>query len=111
MVNITLGPSPLAQARQQREQVDITFAVSDANGYVQGSEVSNLLRKLNMVEFSYYLGFPVLQIAERESHAHAHTHVHMLHPTVSIASVLSNSCPLPRVEHHPAAPLLLGQDR
>ncbi|XP_046890393.1 UPF0606 protein KIAA1549 isoform X1 [Hypomesus transpacificus] len=64
VVNITLGPSPLAQARQQREQVDITFAVSDANGYVQGSEVSNLLRKLNMVEFSYYLGFPVLQIAE-----------------------------------------------
>lgn len=52
---------------QQREPVDVTFAVRDAFGYLKGSEVSNHLRLLNMVEFSYYLGFPVLQIAERES--------------------------------------------
>lgn len=33
-----------------------------------GSKVSNSLMKLTMVEFSYYIGFPVLQIAEREYH-------------------------------------------
>uniref|UniRef100_A0A4W5NYF4 Si:ch211-1e14.1 n=1 Tax=Hucho hucho TaxID=62062 RepID=A0A4W5NYF4_9TELE len=60
IVNITMN-----QPRsQQREPVDVTFAVSDAVGYLKGSEVSNHLRLLNMVEFSYYLGFPVLQIAE-----------------------------------------------
>ncbi|XP_064785652.1 UPF0606 protein KIAA1549-like isoform X1 [Oncorhynchus masou masou] len=60
IVNITMN-----QPRsQQREPVDVTFAVRDAIGYLKGSEVSNHLRLLNMVEFSYYLGFPVLQIAE-----------------------------------------------
>eukprot|EP00063_Salmo_salar_P005951 XP_013980786.1 PREDICTED: UPF0606 protein KIAA1549-like isoform X1 [Salmo salar] len=60
IVNITMN-----QPRsQQREPVDVTFAVRDAFGYLKGSEVSNHLRLLNMVEFSYYLGFPVLQIAE-----------------------------------------------
>ncbi|XP_064878508.1 UPF0606 protein KIAA1549-like [Oncorhynchus nerka] len=60
IVNITMN-----QPRsQQREPVDVTFAVRDAVGYLKGSEVSNHLRLLNMVEFSYYLGFPVLQIAE-----------------------------------------------
>uniref|UniRef100_A0A673Z925 UPF0606 protein KIAA1549-like n=1 Tax=Salmo trutta TaxID=8032 RepID=A0A673Z925_SALTR len=60
IVNITMN-----QPRsQQREPVDVTFTVRDAVGYLKGSEVSNHLRLLNMVEFSYYLGFPVLQIAE-----------------------------------------------
>ncbi|XP_028970927.2 UPF0606 protein KIAA1549 isoform X1 [Esox lucius] len=60
IVNITMN-----QPRsQQREPVDVTFAVRDADGYLKGSEVSNHLRLLNMVEFSYYVGFPVLQIAE-----------------------------------------------
>ncbi|XP_038872900.1 UPF0606 protein KIAA1549-like [Salvelinus namaycush] len=60
IVNITMNKP----RSQQREPVDVTFAVRDAVGYLKGSEVSNHLRLLNMVEFSYYLGFPVLQIAE-----------------------------------------------
>lgn len=53
--------------RQLRGPVDITFVVRDAQGYILGSEVSSHLRHLSMVEFSYYLGYPVQQIAERES--------------------------------------------
>lgn len=53
--------------RQLRGPVDITFVVRDAQGYILGSEVSGHLRHLSMVEFSYYLGYPVQQIAERES--------------------------------------------
>uniref|UniRef100_A0A4W5RDS5 Si:ch211-1e14.1 n=1 Tax=Hucho hucho TaxID=62062 RepID=A0A4W5RDS5_9TELE len=60
IVNITMNQP----GSQQREPVDVTFAVRGAIGYLNGSEVSNNLRLLNMVEFSYYLGFPVLQIAE-----------------------------------------------
>ncbi|CAB1313570.1 unnamed protein product [Coregonus sp. 'balchen'] len=60
IVNITMNQP----SSQQREPVDVTFAVRGAIGYLKGSEVSNHLRLLNMVEFSYYLGFPVLQIAE-----------------------------------------------
>ncbi|XP_029107942.1 UPF0606 protein KIAA1549 isoform X2 [Scleropages formosus] len=62
IMNITMN-TPKAQ-RQQRAPVDITFAVRDASGYLKGSEVSGHLRLLSMVEFSFYLGFPVLQIAE-----------------------------------------------
>lgn len=51
--------------------VDITFVVRDARGYILGSEVSRRLRRLNVVEFSYYLGYPVQQIAERESNLQA----------------------------------------
>lgn len=50
-----------------RKPVDITFTVRGLRGYLMGSEVSNALMELTMVEFSYYMGFPVLQIAERES--------------------------------------------
>uniref|UniRef100_A0A8C7LV27 Si:ch211-1e14.1 n=1 Tax=Oncorhynchus mykiss TaxID=8022 RepID=A0A8C7LV27_ONCMY len=60
IVNITMNQP----SSQQREPVDVTFAVRGAIGYLKGSEVSNHLRLLNMVEFSYYLGFPMLQIAE-----------------------------------------------
>ncbi|KAJ8391964.1 hypothetical protein AAFF_G00082740 [Aldrovandia affinis] len=62
IVNITTN-APKTQ-RQQRAPVDVTFAVRDAGGYLRGSDVSSHLRLLNMVEFSFYLGFPVLQIAE-----------------------------------------------
>uniref|UniRef100_A0A8C9QW42 UPF0606 protein KIAA1549-like n=1 Tax=Scleropages formosus TaxID=113540 RepID=A0A8C9QW42_SCLFO len=62
IMNITMN-TPKAQ-RQQRAPVDITFAVRDASGYLKGSEVSGHLRLLSMVEFSFYLGFPVLQIAD-----------------------------------------------
>uniref|UniRef100_A0A8D3AFZ2 Si:ch211-1e14.1 n=1 Tax=Scophthalmus maximus TaxID=52904 RepID=A0A8D3AFZ2_SCOMX len=44
--------------------VDITFTVRGSRGYLMGSEISNALIKLTMVEFSYYMGFPVQQIAE-----------------------------------------------
>ncbi|KAG7214907.1 hypothetical protein INR49_005182 [Caranx melampygus] len=44
--------------------VDITFTVRGSRGYLMGSEVSTALMRLTMVEFSYYMGFPVLQIAE-----------------------------------------------
>uniref|UniRef100_A0A672FL86 Si:ch211-1e14.1 n=1 Tax=Salarias fasciatus TaxID=181472 RepID=A0A672FL86_SALFA len=44
--------------------VDITFTVRGPRGHLAGSEVSNALMKLTTVEFSYYMGFPVLQIAE-----------------------------------------------
>lgn len=49
-----------------RQPVDIIFAVRGSKGYLLGSEVSTALMKLTIVEFSYYLGFPVLQIAERK---------------------------------------------
>ncbi|XP_064175116.1 UPF0606 protein KIAA1549-like isoform X2 [Anguilla rostrata] len=67
ILNVTTS-APRAQ-RQQRAPVDITFAVRDGGGggggdYLRGSDVSAHLRLLNMVEFSFYLGFPVLQIAE-----------------------------------------------
>lgn len=63
IVNITTdSPKSVPKA-----PVDITFAIRDARGYVRGAEVSSHLRLLSMVEFSFYLSFPVLQIAERKS--------------------------------------------
>ncbi|NXL11974.1 K1549 protein, partial [Mesembrinibis cayennensis] len=44
--------------------VSIVFAVRDKYGFLNGSEVSEQLRNLSVVEFSFYLGFPVQQIAE-----------------------------------------------
>ncbi|CAJ1057204.1 UPF0606 protein KIAA1549 [Xyrichtys novacula] len=64
IVNITMT-APKYQDRQLvRQPVDITFTVRGSKGYLMGSEVSNALMKLTMVEFSYYMGFPVLQVAE-----------------------------------------------
>lgn len=54
---------------EQKVTVEITFAVRDGRDYLLGSEVSEHLRKLSLVEFSFYVGFPVLQIAERKTHA------------------------------------------
>lgn len=54
---------------EQKVTVEITFAVRDGRDYLLGSEVSEHLRKLSLVEFSFYIGFPVLQIAERKTHA------------------------------------------
>ncbi|KAJ8249867.1 hypothetical protein COCON_G00230830 [Conger conger] len=62
ILNITTSvPKP---QRQQRAPVDVTFAVRDGSGYLRGSDVSAHLRLLNTVEFSFHLGFPVLQVAE-----------------------------------------------
>ncbi|XP_077049736.1 UPF0606 protein KIAA1549 isoform X5 [Siphateles boraxobius] len=63
ILNITLSPVGKA-AQLLKVPVEITFAVRDMRGYVPGTEVSALLRQLSMVEYSYYLGFPVRQIAE-----------------------------------------------
>uniref|UniRef100_A0A673A0H5 Si:ch211-1e14.1 n=1 Tax=Sphaeramia orbicularis TaxID=375764 RepID=A0A673A0H5_9TELE len=61
--NFTVHVSGNNQALD-KQPVDITFTVRGSRGYLMGSEVSNSLMKLTMVEFSYYMGFPVLQIAE-----------------------------------------------
>lgn len=63
ILNITLG-QPKAVFRQG--PVQIVFAVREKRGFLNGSEVSELLRNLSVVEFSFYLGFPVQHIAERE---------------------------------------------
>uniref|UniRef100_A0A3P9CDG4 UPF0606 protein KIAA1549 n=1 Tax=Maylandia zebra TaxID=106582 RepID=A0A3P9CDG4_9CICH len=62
LLNITI--SVARPAVEQKVPVDITFAVRDGRGYLPGSEVSEHLRKLSLVEFSFYVGFPALQIAE-----------------------------------------------
>ncbi|XP_034444196.1 UPF0606 protein KIAA1549 isoform X1 [Hippoglossus hippoglossus] len=64
IVNITMDAPKYQEQRLVRQPVDITFTVHGSRGYLMGSEVSNALMKLTMVEFSYYMGFPVLQIAE-----------------------------------------------
>ncbi|KAM9351793.1 UPF0606 protein KIAA1549 [Symphorus nematophorus] len=64
IVNITMAVPKYQEQRLVRQPVDITFTVRGPMGYLMGSEVSNALIKLTMVEFSYYMGFPVLQIAE-----------------------------------------------
>ncbi|XP_061922769.1 UPF0606 protein KIAA1549 [Entelurus aequoreus] len=62
LLNITL--SSARPVVEQKVPVDITFAVRDGRGYLLGSEVSQHLWKLSLVEFSFYVGFPALQIAE-----------------------------------------------
>ncbi|XP_072529108.1 UPF0606 protein KIAA1549 isoform X2 [Salminus brasiliensis] len=62
IVNITI--SITKGQRQQKTPVEITFAIRDSHGFLKGSDVSTHLRQLNVVEFSFYLGFPALQIAE-----------------------------------------------
>ncbi|KAM6306917.1 LOW QUALITY PROTEIN: UPF0606 protein KIAA1549-like [Podargus strigoides] len=61
ILNITLS-RPGAAFRQGL--VSIVFAIRDRYGFLNGSEVFEQLRNLSMVEFSFYLGFPVQQIAE-----------------------------------------------
>ncbi|KAI5775083.1 KIAA1549-like protein [Gulo gulo luscus] len=61
ILNITMGASRPAP---RRGPVNIIFAVRGPRGFLNGTEVSQLLRNLSVVEFSFYLGYPVLQIAE-----------------------------------------------
>ncbi|XP_052386813.1 UPF0606 protein KIAA1549 [Carassius gibelio] len=63
ILNVTMSHVDTA-AQQQKVPVEITFAVRDIRGYVPGTEVSTQLRQLSVVEYSYYLGYPVWQIAE-----------------------------------------------
>ncbi|RVE72258.1 hypothetical protein OJAV_G00060080 [Oryzias javanicus] len=64
ILNITTAASISEEQRQPRLPVDITFTVSGTKGHLMGSEVSDALMTLTVVEFSFYMGFPVLQIAE-----------------------------------------------
>ncbi|NXK93593.1 K1549 protein, partial [Formicarius rufipectus] len=61
ILNITLSRPGLAF---RQGPVSIVFAIRDRYGFLNGSEVSEQLRNLSVVEFSFYLGFPVQQIAE-----------------------------------------------
>ncbi|KAF6086093.1 KIAA1549 [Phyllostomus discolor] len=61
ILNVTVGSSRVAP---RRGPVNIVFAVKSAQGFWNGTQVSALLRNLSVVEFSFYLGYPVLQIAE-----------------------------------------------
>uniref|UniRef100_A0A8D2D6H6 KIAA1549 n=1 Tax=Sciurus vulgaris TaxID=55149 RepID=A0A8D2D6H6_SCIVU len=61
ILNVTVGSSRMTP---RRGPVNIIFAVKNTQGFLNGSEVSELLRNLSLVEFSFYLGYPVLQIAE-----------------------------------------------
>ncbi|XP_009874556.1 PREDICTED: UPF0606 protein KIAA1549-like, partial [Apaloderma vittatum] len=61
ILNITLSRPGMAF---RQGPVSIVFAVRDKYGFLNGSEVSEQLRNLSVVEFSFYLGFPVQQIAE-----------------------------------------------
>ncbi|XP_058719489.1 UPF0606 protein KIAA1549-like [Poecile atricapillus] len=61
ILNITLSRPGVAF---RQGPVSIVFAIRDKSGFLNGSEVSERLRNLSVVEFSFYLGFPVQQIAE-----------------------------------------------
>uniref|UniRef100_A0A3Q1H7S3 Uncharacterized protein n=1 Tax=Anabas testudineus TaxID=64144 RepID=A0A3Q1H7S3_ANATE len=75
LLNITLGM--LRPAVNQKVPVDITFAVRDGRGYLLGTEASEHLRKLSLVEFSFYVGFPALQIAEPFHYPELNTSHHL----------------------------------
>lgn len=90
LLNITI--SVARPGVEQKVPVDITFAVRDGRGYLPGSEVSEHLRKLSLVEFSFYVGFPALQIAERTKRYTNPSHVTVnIKPTICKA-FLSNFC-------------------
>uniref|UniRef100_A0A8D0GR03 KIAA1549 n=1 Tax=Sphenodon punctatus TaxID=8508 RepID=A0A8D0GR03_SPHPU len=61
IVNLTLSRPRVAF---RNGPVKIVFAIRDKYGFLNGSEVSDLLRNLSVVELTFYLGFPVQQIAE-----------------------------------------------
>ncbi|XP_077453144.1 UPF0606 protein KIAA1549 isoform X9 [Stigmatopora argus] len=63
IINITMTV-PKNSQQLEKYPVDITFTVRGTQDYLMGSEVSKALMKLTKVEFSYYMGFPVQQIAE-----------------------------------------------
>ncbi|KAM9311441.1 LOW QUALITY PROTEIN: UPF0606 protein KIAA1549 homolog [Gastrophryne carolinensis] len=50
--------------RVWKAPVTISYAVRDRTGFLNGSDVGDQLRNLSLVEFSFFLGYPVKQIAE-----------------------------------------------
>ncbi|TMS01092.1 UPF0606 protein [Larimichthys crocea] len=75
LLNITMAVT--RWAADQKVSVDITFAVRDGRDYLPGSEVSEHLRKLSLVEFSFYIGFPAQQIAEPFHYPELNTSHHL----------------------------------
>ncbi|KAM6896148.1 LOW QUALITY PROTEIN: UPF0606 protein KIAA1549 [Lycodopsis pacificus] len=75
LLNISMSVS--RPAAEQKISVDITFVVRDGRDYLLGSEVSEHLRKLSLVEFSFYVGFPALQIAEPFHYPELNTSHHL----------------------------------
>ncbi|KAJ1166208.1 hypothetical protein NDU88_006616 [Pleurodeles waltl] len=61
ILNVTVGP---IRTMLRKGPVNIVFAVREGIVFLNGSDASNLLRNLSTVEFSFYLGFPVQQVAE-----------------------------------------------
>ncbi|XP_055979945.1 UPF0606 protein KIAA1549 homolog [Sorex fumeus] len=61
ILNITVGSS---RGAPRRGPVSVVFAVRGTQGFLSGVDVSERLRNLSVVEFSFYLGYPVLQVAE-----------------------------------------------
>ncbi|XP_075705666.1 UPF0606 protein KIAA1549 homolog [Rhinoderma darwinii] len=61
IVNIT---SSASRVGYWKAPVTVSYAVRERNGFLNGSDVSDQLRNLSLVEFSFFLGFPVKQIAE-----------------------------------------------
>ncbi|XP_040201334.1 UPF0606 protein KIAA1549 homolog isoform X2 [Rana temporaria] len=57
--------------------VTITYSAQDHNGFLNGSEISDQLRNLTLVEFSFFLGFPVKQIAEPSQYPRLNTSPHL----------------------------------
>lgn len=58
--------SSAARGGYWKAPVTVSYAVRERQGFRNGSDVSDQLRNLSLVEFSFFLGFPVKQIAERE---------------------------------------------
>ncbi|XP_061524399.1 UPF0606 protein KIAA1549 isoform X7 [Phycodurus eques] len=75
LLNITLNS--VRMAGERKLPVDIVFAVRDGRGYLPGYEVSRHLRNLSLVEFSFYVGFPALQIAEPFHYPELNTSHHL----------------------------------
>ncbi|XP_068590150.1 UPF0606 protein KIAA1549 isoform X2 [Cebidichthys violaceus] len=74
---VAVAVAVAAAVAEQKISVDITFAVRDGRDYLLGSEVSEHLRKLSLVEFSFYVGFPALQIAEPFHYPELNTSHHL----------------------------------
>ncbi|XP_029455631.1 UPF0606 protein KIAA1549 homolog [Rhinatrema bivittatum] len=77
IVNVTLSTT---RAMLRKGPVNIVYAIREADGFLNGSDVSDLLRNLSVVEFSFYLGFPVHQIAEP-----------FYYPQLNVSQLLKNS--------------------
>ncbi|XP_077324893.1 UPF0606 protein KIAA1549 homolog isoform X3 [Lithobates pipiens] len=57
--------------------VTITYSAQYHSGFLNGSEISDQLRNLTLVEFSFFLGFPVKQIAEPSQYPRLNTSPHL----------------------------------